>query len=39
MLGVSPPAEYATHHNIDLTYAEPGDEPGTSRAWHWPVRG
>jgi glucose/arabinose dehydrogenase len=30
MLGVFLSPKYATDHNIYLTYAEPGDEPGTS---------
>jgi glucose/arabinose dehydrogenase len=30
MLGVFLSPHYATDHNIYLTYAEPGDEPGTS---------
>jgi glucose/arabinose dehydrogenase len=30
MLGVFLSPKYATDHNVYLTYAEPGDEPGTS---------
>ena len=37
MLGVFLSPNYATDHNVYLTYSEPGEEPGT-RAWRWRAR-